>query len=250
MKKFLLATVFATVFAATSNAADQLPAKAPLYPAPPAVGMPWSGFYLGGMVGGGWGNFDNAVSGYGYSVPLDTSGSGFTAGLYGGYNFLWDRLLIGIETDFAWANIRGGGDFRGKLDIAHWSVPWAAEASNRIGWLGTTRGRVGYLVTPRTLVYGTGGVAYGHVETDGIGVLGASSVNANFAVPFSGSATRVGWAAGAGVEYAVTNAILARVEYLHYDLGTANWSLPQDKRINIATDANGNLVRAGVAYKF
>ncbi len=246
MKKFLLASTILLSAANALHAAD-MPTKAvPQYVTP--LAWSWSGFYIGGTVGYGWGNFDNAASAYDVSVPLGTNGSGVVAGLYGGYNFMWDKLLIGIETDFAWANIRGGADFNGHLDANHGSIPWAAQANNRIGWLGTTRGRLGWAFGP-VLVYGTGGVAYGKVETDGVGVLGASSINANFATPFSGSSTRTGWTAGAGVEYAVTKNLLARVEYLYYDLGTADWLVPNTP-VKVTTDANGNIVRAGLGWKF
>src|SRR5262245_45390893 len=132
MKKFLLATTFFLSAVSASSAADQLPAKATPYINAPQ--WSWSGFYIGGTVGGGWGNFGNAASAFDVSVPLPTSATGVLAGVYGGYNFmLWDKLLLGIETDFAWANIRGGGDFGGKLDLGGpGSIPWAAQASNRV----------------------------------------------------------------------------------------------------------------------
>ena len=249
MKKFLLVSTFLLSAAPALHAAD-LPTKAGYQPAPPAP-WSWSGFYVGGTVGGGWGNFDNAASAYDLRFPLSTNGSGVVAGLYGGYNFiLYDRLLLGIETDFAWANIRGGGEFGGHLDLPHGSIPWAAEANNRLGWIGTTRGRLGYAFGP-VLVYGTGGLAYGHVETNGVGVLGSSSIHSSHAVPFSGSSTKTGWTAGAGVEWAITPNVLARLEYLHYDLGTSEWFVPNTNNIvKVSTDANGNIVRAGVGYKF
>ena len=36
--------------------------------------------------------------------------------------------------------------------------------TNRVDWLGTVRARLGFLVTPNLLAYGTGGLAYGKVE--------------------------------------------------------------------------------------
>lgn len=247
MKRVLLATTILLSAASGWALAADLPAKAPIY-APPA--WSWSGFYLGAAVGGGWGDYKNAASAFDVSVPLPTSASGILAGIYGGYNYmLWDKLLIGLEADISYANIKGSGDFNGKLDAVHGSIPWAARAENELSYLGTVRGRVGYAFG-RLLPYATGGLAYGNVKTSGVGVLGSSSINSSFAVPFSGSSTQVGWAVGGGVEYAVTNNLLARVEYLYYDLGTADWIVPNSGGVKVTTDANGNLVRAGVAYKF
>ena len=91
------------------------------------------------------------------------------------------------------------------------------NAKASLDWLGTTRGKVGFVVTPdnRLMIYGTGGVAYGG---------GSSHFNvydsANNAY-WSGnpSSTRVGWTIGAGVEYALTNNWTIGAEYLYADLG-------------------------------
>ena len=78
-------------------------------------------------------------------------------------------------------------------------------------WLGTARGRVGYAFD-RWMPYITGGAAFGDVTANHPGFTGASN-------------TQVGWAAGAGVEFAVVNNWTAKVEYLHYDLGSFNCGL-------------------------
>ena len=252
MKRLLLATTVLLSGVGCSLASD-LPAKAAPYAVTPA--WSWSGFYIGGLAGYGWGSFDNTVAGVGPSDPsvaLNNHASGGLLGVYAGYNYmLWDRLLIGIETDYAWTNIRGGGEFGGKLDIGlPGTIPWAAQANNRLSWLGTTRARVGYAFGG-FLPFVAGGVAYGHIESDGIGVLGSSSIHSNFAVPFSGGATKTGWTVGTGFDYAITNNLIARVEYLYFDLGTASWSVPNtNNQVKVVTDANGNLVRAGLSYKF
>ena len=94
------------------------------------------------------------------------------------------------------------------------------NAKASLDWLGTTRAKVGFVVTPdnRLQIYGTGGVAYGG---------GSSHFNvydSNYNAYWSGnpSSTRVGWTVGAGVEYAITNNVTIGAEYLYADLGSTH----------------------------
>ena len=91
-----------------------------------------------------------------------------------------------------------------------------------LSWLGTTRARVGFVATPdnRLMIYATGGVAYGG-GTSNFSVF--DSTTGSF---FTGSpsSTRVGWVIGGGVEYAVTNNITIKGEYLYADLGSSNFT--------------------------
>ena len=80
-------------------------------------------------------------------------------------------------------------------------------------WLATVRGRAGYAFD-RILIYGTGGGAFGNVQA---GVRRAG--------PFS-SSTQTGWTAGAGVEFAFTPNLTAKVEYLYVDLGNQSCGEP------------------------
>ena len=82
------------------------------------------------------------------------------------------------------------------------------------------RGRIGY-ATSHWLVYATGGLAYagerfvnapgGGLEEKHIGV-------------------RLGWAAGAGVEYAFAPHWTVRLEYLYSQFGRANVTFPFGRR--------------------
>ncbi len=58
---------------------------------------------------------------------------------------------------------------------------------------------------------------------------------------------RTGWVAGAGAEFAITPHVLARAEWLHYDLGTASFLAAGS---NVDVTHKGDLVRGGVAYKW
>ncbi|MGA8651485.1 MAG: outer membrane beta-barrel protein, partial [Xanthobacteraceae bacterium] len=97
-------------------------------------------------------------------------------------------------------------------------------------WLATVRGRAGY-AWDRVLFYGTGGAAFANVQA-GAGAL-----------PFS-SSTQTGWTAGAGVEYAFTNNISAKVEYLYVGLGSQNQIVFDNVKFST------NIVRGGINLHF
>ena len=131
------------------------------------------------------------------------------------------------------------------------------NAKANLDWLGTTRARLGFVATPdnRLMIYATGGVAYGG---------GSSNFNAfdtqnNFFLSGSPSSSRVGWTIGAGVEYAITNNITIKGEYLYYNLGSTSFtSSPTGPFATafpgvVATTKytfDGSIIRAGVNYKF
>jgi outer membrane immunogenic protein len=93
--------------------------------------------------------------------------------------------------------------------------------------------RLGFLINPSLLLYGTGGVAYGRVEQS---VPGASTKTPG-----------VGWAAGAGVQYAFTPQWSIGAEYLHIELDGPSANVGG---ISIDTKATTDLGRATLNYKF
>jgi outer membrane immunogenic protein len=126
-------------------------------------------------------------------------------------------------------------------------------------WLGTTRARIGVVATPdnRLMLYGTGGVAYGAGSAHG------SVYDFDSYVGWYGesSATRVGWTIGVGAEYAITNSVTLKGEYLYYNLGSASYTiLPLTGFVGypfvIGTYATaktafeGSILRAGLNVKF
>jgi outer membrane immunogenic protein len=131
------------------------------------------------------------------------------------------------------------------------------NAKASLDWLGTTRGKVGFVVTPdnRLQIYGTGGVAYGG---------GSSHFNVYDSVYnayWSGNpnSTRVGWTIGAGVEYALTNNITIGAEYLYADLGSttittsgnaAAASIFPGVYATAKIDYDASIFRATLNYKF
>ncbi len=139
-----------------------------------------------------------------------------------------------------------------------------ASVSKSLDYLGTVRGRLGYLVTPSLLVYGTGGLAYGGVNANtNIFQAFLPPAGAAPAIFAAGafSDTRVGWTAGGGVEWMFWPNWSAKVEYLYYDLGNVTYGVPGLVNVlagvlNYASVAqstsrfDGHVVRAGVNYHF
>jgi outer membrane immunogenic protein len=133
MKKLLLAAAAVVTVAAPALAADLGRRSGPYYTPPAAQLFNWTGFYVGGNAGWGWGS------------ALGTDPSGYLIGLQAGYNFQFaSNLLAGVETDIAISGIDASG---GGVSFA-------------LDYLGTVRGRVGYAMD-RFMAYGTVGLAYG-----------------------------------------------------------------------------------------
>ena len=243
MKKlFLSATAIVTVMSASAIAAD-LPSikSAPVAPAPL-----WTGFYAGmnagyafGITDGarnyGWANpysfvdFDRRVSpnsATSFALASSYPGrgiyqGGFIGGGQVGYNYQYgQKIVFGFEADMQGAGIRGTGNANGYGPFTNSDLPGNGFVNNNIvqagiDWLGTARGRIGYLITPTFQLYGTGGLAYGSafLNTRTNSAYGGDNVRASGAVSSSfwlyGSDTSyasksqllVGYTAGAGGEW-------------------------------------------------
>jgi outer membrane immunogenic protein len=269
MKHTLIAAALAAAALVAAPLVAQsadLKVKAPILKAPPPVAPPfgWDGFY-GGINGGyGWGSDPVAVSAggagalpffVGGAVPggVNTSPAGGLFGVQLGYNWqIAPQLVIGVETDFDYTDIDGAG---AVSTAALGFTPFTTAASQNLAWLGTVRGRLGFAVD-RMLIYGTGGLAYGRTElsTSVAGLVGGACGPAGLCAASASAGWQTGWAAGAGVEWAFTRAMSARLEYLHYDLGSRSLdqSDPAVPGIVFGSSASfaGDLVRAGLDFRF
>jgi outer membrane immunogenic protein len=105
--------------------------------------------------------------------------------------------------------------------------------TTKLNWFGTTRTRAGILLNPSLLLYGTGGVAHGRAEV--------STPVGSVKIP------GVGWAAGAGLQYALTPQWSIGAEYLHVDLDGPSANIGG---VSIDTKARTDLGRATLNYKF
>ena len=160
----------ALVFAPPATAADL---SRPITKAPPAapayVPYNWSGFYIGANIGAAWGGADlDSSNGFRGSTHTDAA---FIGGGQVGYNFQFNpSIVIGAEADFQGSSISGNGPGTyygypspyfapGTGALNDILVPVAAINGGNLGlnWIGTVRGRAGWLFTPSLLVYGTAG---------------------------------------------------------------------------------------------
>lgn len=202
--------------AGAANAAD-LPVKAPTKAAPVYL-YDWTGLYIGVHGGGGFGDDK-----FNMKPTLTRKPSGGLGGGHAGYNWQYGNVVGGLEADFDGADV-----MKSFTPVAGTSVREKTDE------LATVRARLGYLVLPNLLAYGTAGTAWGHTE---VRQTTAAALTTNAIGQF-------GWAAGTGLEYKVWGPLVARVEYLHYDFGKK--SLPAFGPLKESIDS----VRGGLSYKF
>jgi outer membrane immunogenic protein len=239
---------------------------APVYKAAPAAAVfNWTGFYLGGSVGGGMAslpvtdldNFAPFLNG-----PALKS-TGVVGGVHAGYNWQFaPSFLVGIEGDFNWSSFKDSDTtcFTGSC-----SDPRSNQlvASSKLDQFATLRARFG-LTSDRTLLYVTAGPAWGHIDaslTESNCVDPSCSrfgrVPGQLLAAASDSSYHIGIAVGAGVEYALTQNWILRGEYLHLDFSNSdatfstvpNLSGDPNARFRARSTATADLARIGVSYK-
>lgn len=228
--------VSALSFVTAAQAAD-MPVKAPAI----APVYDWNGFYAGVNIGGGWGHssadyasndvssillFSPGVGGLPPSASIKSAGvlGGFTLGYNWQVNPTW---LVGLETDFDFANVTGSDSGPAQVTGGH---PVTATLNEQLDFLGTVRGRLGYLPTPNLLLFATGGFAYGRINHSGSYQMtaggGIGSANSPSFVCFAGvdcfngsdRSWAGGWTVGGGFEYAFAPRWTLKAEYLHVTL--------------------------------
>jgi outer membrane immunogenic protein len=259
-----------TVAGAISAQAADLPTRKEA-PAPGFVPPPftWTGFYVGLNAGGVWSTGKTETTLYNAGFPLLTtywptgslgSGqSGFIGGGQAGYNWQTGGFVLGVETDFDWTSLSRNSNFVGSSFLWNGRNDFLTLNGRRnLDWLGTTRLRAGWVATPdnRLMFYGTGGFAYGGGSRhfDVFDSLNGWDWNGS-----GSNSTRTGWTVGAGVEYAITNNITIKGEYLYYNLGSSRTVTVANPAATLAWPASyatakvnldGSILRAGINYKF
>jgi outer membrane immunogenic protein len=226
MRHLKLAILAATglVAAATSfNTATAADLARPVYRAPiiaAAPGFSWTGFYIGGNIGAGWGTKE-----YEQVIPLAviaaglptliSDGSHTVNGILGGgqvgYNYQWGPTVWGIEFQGEAADLKGKGNC---------GIVAVFNCSTKVDAIMTVAGRFG-LTWDHTLVYVKGGGAWAHDKYD-VNLLGLSIAPvAGLAIsPASTSEWRSGWMIGTGIEQAISGNWSAKIEYNYMDFGT------------------------------
>ncbi|MGG9999053.1 outer membrane protein [Pseudovibrio ascidiaceicola] len=174
----------------------------------------WDGFYLG--VQGGWARlhgtnrFNNSGTQY----------NGGTVGLYGGYNYTYQNILIGVEGEGAYWSF--GERSRGEMSLRS---DYFAAAKIRAG-----------LTYDWFMAYVTGGAA--------VSTFRAS--NPNFG-PGSDSNTMLGWVGGAGLEMFVTERVIVRLDYERIVFPGRSFTVGGTR---FKEDIDSDAIRIGISYKF
>lgn len=218
------------VFGAQAADLPAAPRPAPLAPvayAPPVYN--WSGFYVGGHVGGGFANssWNDPFSG----ASDHFNKGGFLGGGQIGFNTQFNWLVLGLEGDFSWTGIKSHGtDLLGD----------ALTANTQ--WTSTVTGRIG-AAFDRLLVYGKGGLAIARNQDS----LTDLALNTS-----STTLTRTGWTAGAGLEYALDRNWSVRLEYDYLGFGSKslNFTTPLLGAVTPTASLNVQEVKAGFDFKF
>jgi len=277
-------------------------ADMPLKALPPPVLFSWTGFYGGVNLGYSWGNSSNtwnvfnpdinggtlcpAPGGLGSALCLSGNDSshmnGVLGGVQAGYNWQTGNYLFGLEADIDGTGQRGSQTLNIATPTIIFVNPGTMSASytEKLPWFGTLRGRLGF-VNDRTLVYATGGLAYGEVDNSGSAVI----TGANAGLPgvpacsatlpafgtcplanWNSSSIQVGWALGAGIEQAFFGNWSLKAEYLHVDLGRIHTTFATSGGCfggpggacasesagsgTISSKITDDIVRVGVNYRF
>lgn len=255
MKRLLLGTLLLAVFSigGLANAAD------------------WTGLYAGLNAGVGINHSNYNLNPSGCFLTGVCGGSPafnplrndsaklddtvFTGGGQIGLNYQIGSFVPGIEADFNYNGVNESDRVNRPL-----SAPLAGNfvhtVKQKFDFLGTLRGRLGFTPVDRSLLYLTGGLAYGHVE---------SRTNVLFTLDGdkyagSSSSTQAGWTVGGGAEYGFSGNWLAKLEYLYVDLGSHAYSDPitnalatgVDPAASYRTDVRTreHIIRLGINYKF
>jgi outer membrane immunogenic protein len=226
MKKLLLGAAAMIAFAAPALAAD-MPArtysKAPVYTPPEAV-YNWTGFYIGGHLGGAFAG-DNSLQG---------SDGRFLGGVQGGFDYQFaTNWVMGVEAQYSWLGTNNNGVL----------FPGGTLITNNNDQLGSVTGRLGYTWGP-ALLYGKGGYAWrdnNNFNVSNGGVPAAFTTDANH---------RDGYTVGAGLEYMFAPNWSAKVEYQYYNFGSTTFTGGPAEIVGARFRDDEHTVKAGLNYRF
>lgn len=278
MRHGYLTAVAAAAVALTATVAQAAPPTAP-------TTYDWNGAYVGAFAGAASGSssitttVDCSVNGVlcdpyphylnngvliGETASGRATGTAFTGGVFTGRNWQSGGIVYGLEADFGAMPLSlgvGGSASTLNLGLYNGGTPsvFTVEAKASTDWLATGRVRVGFLPTPRLLVYGTAGIAateltvsnsYSDNFNNGTGT---GSVESS-----SRGEVRTGLVLGVGAEWAFAPRWRLRAEYLHTDFGAVTTTgistylpqVPSSNPITSTADLRVDLIRFGLAYGF
>lgn len=235
------------VAADTANAAPPMPAPSTM----------WSGFYVGANLGvlsqqsqldsflpnvGGAANYCFTAN---CSFNDTQTATGILGGVQFGYNFLSGQMLYGLEVDF------GLSSAKDTVRSPTTASGYTYNSETGIEAFGTVRGKLGYMFTPSTVIYGTGGLAFAKTRD------AVQHINTFTGAAYSWAKAdwRTGWTLGGGIEFALSPNLSVRGEALYYDLGhedlvTIGNEFGGTEAAGVHDHMNGVIARIGINYFF
>jgi len=257
--KFWKKVAFAAAVIASgdhAHAADMSPTKAAPF-APTLAAYSWTGFYAGIQAGGQFSAFPlgGATSGAIATVPgfgdpgvIGPSAVGFTGGLHAGFNYRFaPALVFGLEADASVGSINSSSSVTavaaGVSNLftvaSAASIPWKAEALAKLG----------VLVLPDVMLYGTGGASFAEIKQNSNlqSFLLPGGINGAF------DDVHAGWAAGVGVDWAVNSHVIVGFRYLYEQWGTHGVILADptlSSAYNATMKAAANEITGRVSFAF
>jgi outer membrane immunogenic protein len=227
MKKLLLGAAAVIALAAPAVAAD-LPvrsyAPAPVYTPPQAV-YNWTGFYIGGNIGGAFAS----------NSSLEGGDGRFMGGVQGGFDYQFaPNWVIGAEAQYDWLASNGSG---GVL------FPAGTLITSNNNQLGSVTGRLGYTWGP-TLLYAKGGYAWRDNNNIGVSLAGVAE-------PFTADGShKDGYIVGAGLEYMFAPNWSAKLEYQYYNFGSTTFTSGPPEIVGARIRDDEHTIKAGLNYRF
>lgn len=224
----------------------------------------WNGAHVGLNLGGGIGTdsggtecaLAGTLNGTGCPVPGYAQGAN-TGGFLGGLQLGWDtttpdRIVFGIEGDIDYSDIQSTPSYSGALHFNNGgSTPgYTINDKATQNWLATLRFRLGLALTPRSLLYVTGGYA---LAQEALSTRLTGTIAPGFCYCGSTTVTQPGWTEGAGYEWGMGHRMTGRIEFLNYNLRydqfLAHENIPSPYTYGKDFYFNGDVVRVGVDWK-
>src|SRR5215472_948505 len=227
MKKLFLGSVALVAVGLAAPAAFAAERSVPYTPPPPPVPVyTWTGCYVGASAGTSYGTSTHSTVANsvltsnvaaptrlpvavaaGSNIADSFNLSGFIGGGQIGCNWQWGPWVFGVEADGSGTNKEGQAQ---EVPLATFSAGrqnWVSQTQER--WLVTARGKLGWAVWDKSMVYVTGGGAWAKIDSSEFllgTVLGTGHQESN---------TRGGWTVGGGIEYALGYGWSVKGEFLY-----------------------------------
>jgi outer membrane immunogenic protein len=199
-----LALSITALLAGSSMAmAADMPVKAPV--PVPVEEYNWSGFYIGGFVGGVWGETSTFASGSG--VPITIEPSGVVAGVHAGVDWqLANRIVLGL---------RVAAPFGVNLEetVVDPTFPTTVRHIAELNWAVLFTGHIG-MAYGRWLPYIGGGLAV----AEGKGTFSSPGGTG------SSEQLHTGFTALAGIRYGFSDRWWGAIQYNYTDLGSETYT--------------------------